>query len=376
MGGAVEASVERGPDGCLMQLWVRDPELVGKRATLKVQQHAKVKRSSPVHKQRALAEREFTLQPGQNTWPLGAVLQDAFAYRGGKLDLEVTAHVEIDDGIIFDTKIELDLTAHCALPPRAEVPAAHAALHSPPDRFNFFANLRAIPAKARMVVIWLLVIGLPVVLGNALLGTRDQFVPESQVWFYDHSGDDGSESPLMKALAGSGAAGLALWLAIRRQLQKYMRFEGRLPPGTRIARGARCRAADMVEGQARVALQHSTLRVVAYNREHGQYTAREKSGKTTRTVTRSFCENARAVVLYEKSLAYVPANMPLAGYLDGEVDFSPMFDALYPPFMIGDSHGLSLRLEVQLLHPEFVDQDIELDPGPIDAREFWVAAGA
>jgi hypothetical protein len=370
MSDELQASVVRGPDGCVVQLWVRGPDLVGKKAKLSIEKHARVKRSSPVHKHEVLAERSFELASGQNRLALGDALDHAFPYSGSKLDLELKAKVEIDDGVIFDTTVELDVASVCTLPARSEVPAEHRSVHSPRDRFSFIANLRAIPAKARVVVLWLIFIGVPLVALNALLGVRDQFVPESQVWFYDHSGSDGSESPLMKALMGSGGVGLALWLAIRHQLQKYMRFQAKLP-SLAIQRGARCRASDIVEGEARVPLQQAVVRIVAYNREHGQYTAQEKNGKSTRTVTRSFVENARGVVLYEQLLAYVPANVALAGYLDGEVDFSPMFDTLYPPFMLGSTHGLSLQFEAQLIHPEFVDHEVELTPGALDPQQFY-----
>jgi hypothetical protein len=370
MGDAIQASVAREHEGCVVQLWVRDPDLNGKSGVLKVQLEAKVKRGSPVHRQEVLAERRFTLGPGQNRIAFGDVLDPVFAYRGHQLDLLLSAKIEIDDGLIFDTEIDLDLTPVCRLPPRAEAPKDHHSVHSPKDRFSFIANLRAIPGKARLTVIWLLAIGIPVVLVNLAVGTRDQFVPESQVWFYDHSGDDGSESPLMKALMGSGGIGMALWLAIRRQLQKYMHFEARLPV-TRVGRGTRCAASEMIQGEARVALQQATVRVVAYNREHGQYRAQEGSGKNKRTVTRSFTSSARGMVLYEQHLPYVPANVALSGYLDGEVDFTPLFETLYPPYLLGGTHGLSLRLEAQLLHPEFVDQDIELDPGELDPGEFY-----
>ncbi len=372
MSDAIQASVLREPSGCVVQLWVFEPDLVGKSGTLKIEQVAHVKRSSPVHKRRTLAERKFTLTHGLNRIALGDVLRDAFVYRGKKLDLKLTAHIEIDDGVIFDTELELDLAGACRLPPRAEVPAEPASVHSPRDRFNFIANMRAIPAKARMMVIWLMAIGLPLVAFNAALGVRDQFVPEEQTWFYDHSNSDGeSESPLMKALMGSGAVGFALWMAIRLQLQKYMRFAAKLPEG-RIERGRRVRAADLMEGEARVPLQHAVARLVAYNREHGQYTASEKDGKKTRTVTKSFCENARGVVLYEQALAYVPAQAPLRDFLEGEIDFTPLFDALYPPYLLGEHHGLSLQLEAQLIHPEFVDHDIELPiaSGSLSVEEF------
>ena len=369
MSDEIEASVVRGPDGCVVQLFVRDPQLAGRKGSLKIEQNAKVKRSSPVHKSVVLAEEAFTLQPGQNLLRLGKVLDAVFAYSGAKLDLELKARIEIDDGVIFDTKLELDLTPHCLLPQRSAVPD-HKGVHSPRDRFSFIANLRAIPAKARMTVLWLIFVGGPVVLINGLVGARYQFVPESQVWFYDHTGDDGSESPLMKALMGSGAAGFALWMAIRAQLQKYMRFGARLP-GSRVRRGERCKVAEMIEGEARVPLQQTTVRVVAYNQEHGQYRTTEGSGKNKKTVTKSFSDAGRGVVLYEQLLAYVPANVPLRDYLEGEVDFTPVFDALYPPTMIGGTHGLSLKLEAQLLHPDFVDHEVEMDPGQVEVREFY-----
>ena len=373
MSDKIEASVQRGPDGCVVLLWVRDPDLVGKSGVLNVMLHAKVKRSSPVHKERSLAERRFTLTAGQNRFALGEALDECFLYRGHHLDLLPSAKIEIDDGMIFDTKLELDLGPVSRLPARTEAAKDHASVHSPRDRFNFIANLRAIPAKARLMVIWMIVVGVPVVLVNAAVGARDQFVPDSQVWFYDHRGDDGSESPLMKALMGSGGVGMVLWLAIRRQLQQYMRFNAKLPLAGRLERGARCRASEIVSGQARVALEQATVRVVAYNQEHGQYTASEGSGKNKRTVTKTFTSSARGIVLYEQLLAYVPPNMPLDGYLDGEVDFTPIFDALYPPWMMGGTHGLSVQLEAQLVHPQFVDQEVQLEPGNLDAQQFWQA---
>jgi hypothetical protein len=35
-----------------------------------------------------------------------------------------------------------------------------------------------------------------------------------------------------------------------------------------------------------------------------------------------------------------------------------MFGALYPPLMVGKEHGIQVKWEVQLLHPEFVDQEV------------------
>ena len=120
-----------------------------------------------------------------------------------------------------------------------------------------------------------------------------------------------------------------------------------------------------------MALQGAVVRLVAYNREHGQYTRTEKEGKSSRTVTESFTSPARGIVLYEQLLAYVPAEAQLSSYLAGEIRFEPLFEALYPPTMIGGSHGLSIQLEGQLLHPEFVDHDIELPVSGIEIADFY-----
>ena len=369
MGDGIRITPAREADGeCNLALLVEDPDLAGKRATVRVEQRARVKKSSPVHKAKVLHEADLVLQPGINLLPLGNALDGVFAYKGDDLDLDLAAMVTIDDGIVFDTKVDSDLAALCPLPPRRDVPEARS-VHSPPDRFSFIANLRAIPAKARMIVLGLLLAGGPVIAVNALVGVRDQFVPESQVWFYDHTGDDGGESPLMKALAGSGAAGMALWLAIRHQLKKYMRFEAKWPLA-KLEPGARCRASDIVSGEAGVVLRQVIVRVVAYNREHGQHRVEEGSGKNKRTVTKEFTNDARGVVLFERLLPHVGAGESLAAGLDAEVDFAPLFAALYPPCRIGGTHGLSVMLEAQLLHPEFVDHDVVLDPGIVEARHF------
>ncbi|MBB5209385.1 hypothetical protein [Chiayiivirga flava] len=371
MSGKLDVTAAREAGGCVLQVWVRDPDLHGKPARVVVKQRAHVKRGSPVHHEITLADRSLLLAPGQNRVALGIDLDDEFVYVGDKLDLQLTATLTVDDGVLFDTKVDIDLSTLCRLPPRTARNEAAKSVHSPPDRFNFIANLRAIPAGARAKVLWLLIVGVPIVVGNLLLGTRDQFVPESRTWFYDHSDSDGgSESPLMKALVGSGALGAGLWALILAQLRRYMTFDARCPPGP-VRRDTRWQAAGMIGGSARVPLQQATLRVVAYNREHGQYTKREKRGKSSRTVTKSFVNNACGVVLYERLLPFVPAQVDLAGYLDGEVELQRVFDALYPPRMLGANHGLSLQFEVQLLHPEYVDQEVILAAVEVDAEEFY-----
>lgn len=373
MSEQLTANVVREDDGCVVRVLVHDAKLHGVFAKLDVKHRAHVKRGSPVHHEYPVITRRVTLQQGENRIALGDALDKRFAYIGEQLDLRLVATLELDDGVLFDTKVELDLGPGCRLAPRTAKVAQGKSVHSPSDRFNFFANLRAIPAGARAKVLWLLIVGGPIVLGNLLVGTRDQFVPESRAWFYDHSAGDGeSESPLVKALLGSGAAGAGVWMLIVAQLRRYMTFEADTPEGV-VTRDTRWQPDAMIRGKTRVAMQQATLRLVAYNCEHGQYTKREKSGNSSRTVTRTFVNHACGVVLYERLLAYVPAGADINGFLSGDVELQRMFDALYPPLMLGPNHGLSIQFEAQLLHPEFVDQEVILGRVEVDAKDFYPA---
>ena len=132
-----------------------------------------------------------------------------------------------------------------------------------------------------------------------------------------------------------------------------------LPPG------------DIFSGRARVALQGAVVRLVAYNREHGQYTRTVKEGKSSRTVTESFTSPRARHRAVRAAARPRSGRSPLSSYLAGEIDFEPLFEALYPPTMIGGSHGLSIQLEGQLLHPDFVDHDIELPVSGIEIADFY-----
>ena len=369
MADGVIATVSNGEEGLSLRLLVKDPDLAGKQAKFTVVQRFRCKVDSPVHKSRLLAEHELSLRTGLQEIALGRVPADVFCYEGQKLAIELGGRLEVDDGVFFDTKLDVAITPVSTLPPRRKRAGDAKEVHSPSDHFDFFANLRAIPSKARLLVIWMLMLGGPLVMANFALGLRDQFVPEERVWFYDHSGDDGSESPFLKALAGSGAAGAALWFAIRRQLRRYMEFNAKLP-GARLRRGLSCRPGELISGKAGVALENVQVRLVAYNREHGQYTKQEKSGNSTKTVTKEFTSEAGGLVLFEQMLFHVPKGKPIEQVLSGEIRFDALFDTLYPPVMQGGTHGLDVQLEAQLLHPDFVDQEVELPVNAIEAQDF------
>jgi hypothetical protein len=366
---AVQLEVQRAAGGsgegrCVIT--VADPELVGHEAELALELRVEVLDSRPVHAERELFRTRLRLDGPRVEVPVPESALCCYRYAGSKIRMAVHAVLTIDDGLLFDSKAEAEQAL--AIPDRPALREDAEELIEPDDAFDFAENFQAIPLRNRGVVSALLVVGLLVVGLNTLLGLHDQLSPEGQTYFYSHRDSDGdSQSPLVGSLVLSGGAGGLVWLAIRRQLRRYMRFEIRFPGPVR--RGAVLPARELVHGLARCDLEDVTVRLVAANRERGQY----KRGSGTKERTVSFVTPVRAVLLYERRLRRVPAGSPLESHLDGEIAFEPMFAALYPPLAAGSSHGLDVVWEVQLLHPLFVDQELPGDCEGLLYQEFLEA---
>jgi len=194
----------------------------------------------------------------------------------------------------------------------------------------------------------------------------DQVSPEYANWLYSHRYSDGdSNLPLLNALMGCCALGIAIWLAMKNQLRKYMtfRFKGTL---RKVDRSSEVKVSDLIAGVSRVDLDKATLRIIACNMEKGQYV--RGSGSNRRTV--SFSELSRAILLFSKKVNHIPKGQPVGSYFQDKFPFKPMFKALYPRQMITSTHGLDLCWEVQLILDDFVDQELHGNPDSFVQEEF------
>ena len=334
-------------------------EHAGREATISMRTQVDVTRSGGQDANEQRTVLQFRVTGRETVVDLPAEACERFGYRGASITIASTLRVQVEGETVLEGPVEEFCEGRVRRRPQA--PNA-AELIEPSDQFSLLDNLRALPSTNRAKAIAILLVGSVFIAVNSLVGVHDQFVPESRTWFYDHRGSDGSESPVEKSLFGSGAAGLALWAALRAQLRRYMSIA--LVAGVATPRrGTRMDARQFLRGTARVALEQVRVRVVAANRELGKYT--EKSGTRTRTVT--FRDPVHAVVLYDAFLPHVPAHAPIESYLSGEVDFAPLFENLYPPLKVGAEHGIDLVWEAQLLHPKFVDQEVM---GPADGFVF------
>ena len=335
-----------------VQIQIFSEDSMGRDATFVLSQRARVKDHAPVHESKSLYRHNFRTDQRTITFTFPTSEFSGFCYDGSQIEIEYQGVLKIDDAIFFDTKVTEEVTYNLLKKPKIRRDADE--LIDPKDHFNFFTNLRAIPIRNQLATLVLLFVGGIVITVNSVIGCHDQVSLESQTYLYSHTDSDGdSASPLMQSLMGSGAAGLALWWAIRRELRKYMKFRFKSVPG-RIDRTTSVPIERLVHGSTRVELNDVTLRVVACNLEKGQYM--RGSGSDRRTI--SFSEPVQGVLLYEHKARTIPRKQPVENYFPGNVEFAAMFDALYPPAVVSESHGLFVYWEVQLVLDKFVDQEL------------------
>ena len=356
--------------GLRAKLIIPDPELIGKKATFTIKRHVRVKDSRPVHDTEEMFKHKFTVRGGKVTVPIPHdVLKDhPFQYDGKEIEIKCFGELVINDKLIRkDTSVQKDLPVEALKKP--VVNSNTNELIEPKDIFSFSKNLMAIPTHNKIATLGLLVVGLVVIVVNMLIGVHDQFSPEHATYFYSHFDSDGDgSSPLVKALGGCGAIGAAIWFAIRRQLRKYMTF-GLKPISKSVTRQSEHVVSDLFYGVSRTDLKDVTLRIVACNMEKGKYV--RGSGSNQRTV--SFSTPVRGVLLYSKKVTLIPKNHSVENHFRDSMSFEPMFKVLYPPNEVSESHGLFIYWEIQLIHNDFVDQELVGDTARFRREDFFTA---
>jgi hypothetical protein len=349
-------------------------------ADLRIVARMDVRHERGVPEETTLHTRRIALGAGTHDVPLPAHLA-AYDYHGREIAIRLSLRLTDAKGkVLAETRLRDEETGLLASRPKlAENPEA---LMNHEDRYSFFANLRALPLGSQMAVA-VLGFGLWLLAGvNVLIGAHDQWVAEPQLSQMERLnleiegrhdelkrvratpylyGKGTRQVPIVDSAQNSIMISLLAWFLVRQRLPRYGDFHlflllPPLRPGTRIA------ARRLVRGRSRVDLFDLTVRVVAANVEC--WKRKPGGGEKTDKEIRS---PVRAVRLYERNVPYVPAGSPLGDFLKDDVDFTPMFRALYPPLMVTATHGLELDWQVQLLHPELVDQVL---PGPTSMLRF------
>jgi len=347
---------------------------------LRIVARVELRDSQGIPEEQVLHSRRLRLAPGSQDVPLPQQTA-SYDYHGQEIAVRLTLRLTDDKGkVLAEARLRDAETA--LLAPRPKLAECPRELMHPKDEYSLLANLRALPAAIGMSVAAAGVALYVVAALNLAVGAHDQFVAEPQLTAMDRfnlklagrtdelarvrvapilyaRGRRGT--PLLSAVQFSLYTALLASLILHRHLSRYGDFHlylflPPLRPGTRIA------ARRLVRGRSHVDLFDVTARVVAGNVECW----RRKPGSGQK-VERKIRTPVRAVKLYEFNLPCVPAGSSIGDFLQGDVDFTPMFRALYPALMVTTDSGLDLVWQVQLLHPEFVDKAL---PGPTSNLRF------
>ncbi len=363
---------ERDADRATCWINVQDRGLVGRRAELQVvitlTDMANGKRREKV---------EFSqvtwLRSGRQRYPLPPSLS-VYLFYGARLSLRPVLRLVGEGGKTIAQRSLIGGRV-CLVGGRPRLHTCADSLMQPKDVWSLFANFSALAVSARARVLLVGFAALALALANLGVGFHDQFHAEQprsrQSLALKQSNSDAAPTrapilyrPHRRGQPISDAAIWSLlmvtlgWASVRHQFKRYAWLEINLmlPP---LRPGLRLPANQVVRGRTDTAIRHAVLRVVAANLECSE----NKQGR--HIVVRR--EPSRAVLLYERELRYLPAGSSIDAQLDGDIDFSPLFEALYPPIKFDARWGVDVAWQVQLLHPDLIDLAVE---GPVHSLRF------
>lgn len=350
------------PDSITWVVTSDDDEALGREFDLRIRTRVKVKRSGGNDASITALDESFTLRRSQK-FSVSFEKLKALPFQGDSIDISIEARLK---GRGSEGRIKETVVLREPVFERVESKVNAAQLIEPKDVFCFKKNLKALSFHQQIVTVLLAIVAL-IACGLAIaLGIHDQMAGHGQEILLSKVNSDGeSQSPLMAALAASGGVGAFFWILIRKQLRKYMTFV-EMPIRGGITPGLVSRAGSLFQGKARIDLHNITLRVVACNRECGTYTTGSGSNRRTHTFRSPFL----GLLLYEKKVDLIKKGDAVERWFPGEVYFDTIYEALLPPMMVTGSHGVGVYWEVQLIHDDLVDQEIEGNLNGLVMKDF------
>ena len=122
-----------------------------------------------------------------------------------------------------------------------------------------------------------------------------------------------------------------------------------------IRKGGTYELRSLLKGQVDLDLSGATIKIVCCNMERYKYL--EYRHNAPDRWVRGY-EPFNGHTVYEAKIKDMPAGADIDKYLPHDlVDFSIMFEKLYPQLMIG-SYGITVYWEIQIIHPELRDLEI------------------
>ena len=329
---------------------------MGKKAEFTLDLASEVHDSSPVNDETNLYTDKFVVDRTEYELEIPTDSFECFTYKGTHASIVLRANLKVDDAWILKDSQVSRTTQFKLVDARSGSRGGDATeVIDPFDTVQFGKNFDALSSVRKMGFILMSLFFVLGLLGGSWL-----------IWGNLSQGEDGVVAAVVLIIILLVAT-VCLWVWQKNSFFiSYINVS--LRPIPDITRNTCLPISQLVSGKSKIDLKNMTLRVVACNMEMGQYI--RGSGSNRRTV--SFNEPVRPIILYSERVSHIPARQEIGNHFPGEVNFGPMFKALYPPLEISESHGLAVYWEVQLLHDEFIDHELEGPAHKIVESDFFV----
>ena len=353
---SIRPDVSFRPNYFTVVLKITDPKMMGKKAEFTLDLASEVHDSSPVNDETNLYTDKFVVDRTEYELEIPTDSFECFTYKGTHASIVLRANLKVDDAWILKDSQVSRTTQFKLVDARSGSSGGDATdVIDPFDTVQFGKNFDALSSEKKMgFILMSLFCGLGLLGGSWL------------IWGNLSQSEDGVVISVVLNIILLVAM-VCLWVRQKDSFFKsYMSVS--LRPISAITRSTCLPISQLVSGKSKIDLKNMTLRVVACNMEMGQYI--RGSGTSRRTV--SFEEPVRPIILYSERVGHIPARQEIGNHFPGEVDFGPMFKALYPPLEISEKHGLAIYWEVQLLHDEFIDHELEGPADSIEVTDFFI----
>ena len=353
---SIRPDVSFRPNYFTVVLKITDPKMMGKKAEFTLDLASDVHDSDPVNDETNLYTNKFVVDRTEYELEIPTDSFECFTYKGTHASIVLRANLKVDDAWILRDSQVSRTTQFKLVDARSGSRGGDATdVIDPFDTVQFGKNFDALSSEKKMgFILMSLFCGLGLLGGSWL------------IWGNLSQSEDGVVISVVLNIILLVAM-VCLWVWQKDSFFKsYMSVS--LRPISAITRSTCLPISQLVSGKSKIDLKNMTLRVVACNMEKGQYI--RGSGTDRRTV--SFQEPVRPIILYSERVGHIPARQEIGNHFPGEVDFGPMFKALYPPLEISEKHGLAIYWEVQLLHDEFIDHELEGPSDSIEVTDFFI----
>ena len=261
-------------------------------------------------------------------------LLKAYEFSGYEIEFRHEIQVEmLESGLRCAAPVELTLPNKNRFGPGSII--------NPIDEFHLIRNYAVLPTTEK-IKIGLIQLGLLVTSILMFWGS---------VQAIDTRGED-TAGLILFLLAFVPIAGM-VWIFFK-GLGNYASVK-RKNPFQLIRKGESYLLRSLLEGQVDVNLSGATIKVVCCNMERFKYLEYNPNGPDR---WKNDYKPFNGHLLYEGKIKDVPAGADIQSYLPYDnVDFSLMFDKLYPQLMV-DGYGVTVYWEIQIIHPDLRDLEI------------------